>query len=63
MIIIKCLTKKYKIMKKYYLAPTIKVVKLQTVGMLAYSTNNGLREGGLGNPSGADSRSFDFDED
>ena len=49
-------------MKKYYLAPTIKVVKLQTVGMLAYSTNNGLREGGSGNPSGADSRSFDFDD-
>jgi len=49
-------------MKKYYLAPTINVVKLQTVGMLAYSTNNGLREGGPGDPRGADSRSFDFDD-
>ena len=50
-------------MKKTYLTPTTNVVKLQTVGMLAYSTNNGLREAGSGDPSSADSRSFFFDDE
>lgn len=42
---------------------TVDVVKLQTVGMLALSTNNGIGEGGSGNPSGADSRSSSFDDE
>jgi hypothetical protein len=50
-------------MKKKYITPTTNVVNLQTVGMLAYSTNNGLREGGSGNPSSADSRSFSFGDE
>ena len=55
-------------MKKYYLAPTINVVKLQTVGMLATSVdvdgNPQLKDNGnSGNASSGLSRSFDFDED
>ena len=51
-------------MKKTYLTPTTNVVKLQTVGMLAYSTSNGLRESTeAGNPTSADSRSFSFDDE
>ena len=55
-------------MKKYYLAPTINVVKLQTVGMLATSVDVGgnpqLRDNGRNeNADKGLSRSFDFDED
>lgn len=54
-------------MKKYYLAPTINVVKLQTVGMLATSVNvDGSPElkdnGNSGNAGGGLSRSFGDDD-
>ena len=54
-------------MKKYYLAPTINVVKLQTVGMLATSVdvdgNPKLKDNGnSGNANDGLSRSFDFDD-
>lgn len=54
-------------MKKYYLAPTINVVKLQTVGMLATSVdvdgNPKLKDNGKnGDANDGLSRSFDFDD-
>ena len=54
-------------MKKYYLAPTINVVKLQTVGMLATSVdvddNPQLKDkGNNGDANTGLSRSFDFDD-
>ena len=55
-------------MKKYYLAPTINVVKLQTVGMLATSVdvdgNPQLKDNGnSGNASSGLSRSSSFDDE
>ena len=52
-------------MKKTYINPTITVVKIQTVGMLAESGPNPdiKNEGGINTPGGMDSRYFDFDDE
>ena len=50
-------------MKKTYIIPTMDVIKIQTVGMLAVSNVDMNDKGGSGNASYGLSRSFSFDDE